>query len=118
MKGGPRGGWGRLAEEAFAGIRGDGRDVPCARSRRAANDGLAYRPRQREPAAQRLTLRATISQRRWPRPLRPKQWRVLGFQDGRCRIPRKFAHDSSLEQRGFELPVPRAVKERCRNDKV
>ena len=26
--------------------------------------------------------------------------------------------DWLLEQRGFELPVPRAVEERCRNDKV
>ena len=30
---------------------------------------------------------------------------------------REFA-DSPLEERGFELPVPRAVEERCRNDKL
>ena len=29
----------------------------------------------------------------------------------------EFAPNSPLEQRGFELPVPRAVEERCRNDK-
>ncbi len=29
-----------------------------------------------------------------------------------------FAHDSPLEQSGFELPVQRAVEERCRNDKL
>ena len=27
------------------------------------------------------------------------------------------ASNSLLEQSGFELPVPRAVRERCRNDK-
>src|SRR5262245_57037534 len=45
------------------------------------SDALALRPCQREPAARRPTLRATISQRRWPPPLRPPQWHVLGFQD-------------------------------------
>src|SRR5271163_4604056 len=30
----------------------------------------------------------------------------------------RFASDSPLEQSGFELPVPRAVEERCRNDKL
>ena len=45
------------------------------------SDALALRPRQREPAARRPTLRATISQRRWPPPLRPPRWRVLDFQD-------------------------------------
>jgi len=48
----------------------------CARP----SGALALHPRQREPAARRPTLRATISQRRWQPPLRPPQWRVLGFQ--------------------------------------
>ena len=39
-------------------------------------DALILRPRQREPAAQRPTLRATISQRRWPQLLRLPQWRI------------------------------------------
>src|SRR4029077_8000109 len=78
----------RLAEETFAEICGNGRDAPCARSCRAANEGLVLSPRQREDAAQRQTLPATISQRRWPRPLRPKQWRVLGFQNQAVRAVR------------------------------
>src|SRR5262249_6334470 len=53
------------------------------------SDALALRPRRREPAARRPTLRVTISQRRWPPPLRPPQWRVLGFPDqaGRAAQP-------------------------------
>jgi hypothetical protein len=54
---------------------------PCALVRDTASDVLAPRPRQREPAAQMPTLRATMPQRRCPRPLRPPQLRVLGFQD-------------------------------------
>jgi Alcohol dehydrogenase GroES-like domain len=64
-------------------------EAPCALVRDARpSDALALRPRQREPAAQRPTLRATISQRRWPRPPRPLQWRVLGFQDQAARAVR------------------------------
>ena len=45
--------------------------------------------------------------------------RTRGSQEaGRRSRGVEFAPDSPLEQRGFELPVPRAVEERCRNDKV
>ena len=52
------------------------------------SDVLALRPHQREPAARRATLRVTISQKRWPPPLRPLQSRVLGFQDQAGRAAR------------------------------
>jgi hypothetical protein len=70
----------RFSERTPAGTHGNGRDAPCGLVRDARpSDALALRPRQREPAAQRPTLRATISQRRWPRPLQPPRWHVPGF---------------------------------------
>jgi hypothetical protein len=79
----------RFGVETLPRTSANGQDAPQAVVRDARpSDALALRPRQREPAVRRPTLRATISQRRWPRLLRPPQWRVLSFQDQAGRAAR------------------------------
>jgi hypothetical protein len=78
----------------------NGPDAPRAVVRDARpSDAPALRPRQREPAARRPTLRETISQRRWPPPLRSLQWRVLGFQDQAGRAARTVHSQNGTRRR-------------------